>query len=114
MWALLKEEQEELVDVDPQQTLITDFFPLIDDGADAEPAPDLSAAQRASRKAAAWFWSLLQDFVSLKKAPSEWVEVPIDHPFIGVRQFRPTADNDVMLIPKLNLPAGAGRPVDLA
>ena len=64
------------------QTLISDFFPVLNQGAAGLPA--LSITERAQRKTAAWFWCLLQDFVSLKTVPVVWgVGVSASHPFVG-------------------------------
>jgi hypothetical protein len=65
------------------QTLITAYMPA----ATAGPAlPDL--AERASRAAAARFWSYLQDFTDARLVPPAWVADPAAlgplHPFIGV------------------------------
>jgi hypothetical protein len=64
------------------QTLITDFFPVLTAG----PAqPD--KADRAGRAAVARFWTSLQEVASLDRVPPAWAAAdgpPPDHPFIGV------------------------------
>ena len=63
------------------QTVMTDFFPVLAGG---QPATVL---ERASRKAAAWFWVLLQDFVSRQGqgVPRGWgVGPPAGHPFLAL------------------------------
>ena len=98
LWALHKGQQ-----VDSSQTHITDYFlPL--EGDIQQP---LNITQRASRKAAARFWCLLQDFVWLQQVPEGWEGVPSDHPFIGVEE--------VHGVPKLclHLPVGLHLPAAL-
>ncbi|KAG1677145.1 hypothetical protein FOA52_000951 [Chlamydomonas sp. UWO 241] len=64
------------------QSLITDFFPVLTAG----PAqPD--KADRAGRAAVARFWTGLQEIASLDRVPPAWAAAdgpPPDHPFIGV------------------------------
>jgi hypothetical protein len=77
LWALSLGEDDAR---DSSQSLITDFFPLLSGS-----RPPVSLVQRASRKAAAQFWVLLQDFVAVQEIPSGWgTEVAPDHPFVGV------------------------------
>jgi hypothetical protein len=77
LWAMTQEEQK----VDAAQSLLTELFSGVSGGRDPARAPVL----RASRKAAAMFWCLLQDFVSLQSFPPSWlVQVPQNHPFLGV------------------------------
>jgi hypothetical protein len=97
MWARLHDLMPE---VPSNQALMTDFFPVVShrhqqgDGVNAAH----SRAGCAARRAAMWFWCLLQDFVHFKVVPSEWLGVvPPDHPFIGVLNVA-----DGM---RLNLPA---------
>ena len=74
-----QEEQK----VHASQSLNTDFFSVV--FSDGGRSTALTPAIRASRKAAAMFWCLLQDFVSLQSVPPSWlVQVPQDHPFLGV------------------------------
>jgi hypothetical protein len=70
--------REELVGVG--QTLITSYFPVV------AGAPPPTALQRASRRAVAWFWCLLQDFASLHTSvPMGWgAGPPATHPFLAV------------------------------
>ena len=59
LWASEEEDED-------GQTLITDFFPTLAGaaGPPEPPAPVLvMAVQRAQRRATAWFWCILQDFV---------------------------------------------------
>ena len=103
MWARRQE------DVRPaNQTLITDFFPVVSnrrqqgDGVNAAQSHAVYAAKRA----AMWFWCLLQDFIQFKAVPGEWLGVvPPDHPFIGVLGV-----DDGM---RLNLPSELRLPDDL-
>ena len=76
MWALAKGEEEEVA---PGQTLITTFIPI-----EAGPEPPLPPADRAARKAASWFWCLMQDLVAVQEVPEGWGGLTPDHPFIGV------------------------------
>ena len=75
-------QQEELGE---GQTLITDFFPVV------AGAPGPTTLDRACRRAAAWFWCLLQDFASLQTdLPSEWgAGPPSTHPFLIVDTSAP-------------------------
>jgi hypothetical protein len=69
------------------------------------------AVERASRKAAAWFWSLLQDFVFLNSVPTMWRITPPGHPFLGV-----TASVDNAALGKrltLLLPPGVDLPEEV-
>ena len=110
LWSLL---MENVADVEGEdgftQTLITDFFPVVSagDGLAAAPIP---LPQRAARKAAAWFWCLLQDFVSLQTLPPSWMlDVPgATHPFIGVDR---SARGQLQL--RLNVPPGLDLPASL-
>jgi len=65
--------------IPPGQTLITAYLPTI---AGTQPPTCL---QRATHKAAAWFWALLQDFASLQtRMPEGWGStLPSAHPFFG-------------------------------
>jgi hypothetical protein len=72
------------------QTHIDDFFLPVarPSGADEVPLPrvgaPVTAVVRAQRRAAAWFWCIIQDFVSLHKTSDLWGwAVPSDHPFMG-------------------------------
>jgi hypothetical protein len=105
LWALHYEELGR-GPVDEAQTLITDHFPVVD-GA----SPTVSIVQRASRKAAAWFWCLLQDFVSLQDVPPSWGDVPTSHPFVGV-VIRPEGQEVVWRL-RLNPPLGFQLPAEL-
>ena len=65
----------------PSQTLITSFFPRVSVG----DSPPSAVVQRAARKAAAWFWCLIQDFVSLQRVPVDWLsKMGPTHAFVGV------------------------------
>ena len=75
MWAMHLEDSDQL---EIGQALITDFFPIVSGG-----DPSLSVVERASRKAAAWFWCMLQDFVCLGQAPWKPEVVGSSHPFLG-------------------------------
>ena len=77
-------------DLPDGQTHIEDFFPPVarPAGADELPRPGvgapITAVVRAQRRAAAWFWCIIQDFVSLHKTSDLWGwAVPSDHPFMG-------------------------------
>ena len=76
LWAMSMEKLRRGA-VDKNQSRITDFFSAIPRA--PLPLPDL---QRASRKAAAYFWCLIQDFVCLGACP--W-ELDSSHPFMGAR-----------------------------
>ena len=103
MWARWQE------DIGPaNQTLITDFFPVV--SGRHQQHDDVDVAQRhaacAARNAAVWFWCLLQDFVRLQVVPGEWLGVvPPDHPFVGVVNI----DEGM----RLNLPSELRLPADL-
>ena len=107
MWAMLMKEREQNAATDPQQTLITDFFPVTEEDQHDEGATT-TAPERASKKAAVWFWCLLQDFVALKRVPDSWGTVPPTHPFMGGQTG---ADQHQTLA--LNLPAGVNLPADI-
>lgn len=76
-------QQEEL---GAGQTLITDYFPVV------AGAPPASILDRACRRAAGWFWCLLQDFASLQPdIPSGWGAGPLSsHPFLVVDSSAPS------------------------
>jgi hypothetical protein len=77
LWAISRGEDDTR---DAGQTRITDFFHVV-----SGHRPSVSVVQRASRKAAAMFWCLLQDFVAVQEVPAWWgSEVGPDHPFVGV------------------------------
>ena len=72
MWSMHANESSPVV----TQTLITDYFPVLSVGGVAP----LSLIARASRFAVARFWSLLQDFALVGKAP--WSgDLDASHPF---------------------------------
>ena len=86
LWALARGQEEAEETLDPTQSLITAFFPVITPSPTA--TDDLTSARirRASHRAVAQFWCLLLDFVALNSVPKGWGAVPPDHPFIGVQQ----------------------------
>lgn len=102
LWAMFLEEKGM---ADASQTSITDFFPKV-----SEAMPPITIVQRASRKSAAMFWCLLQDFVYVhQQVPQEWLpQVDSTHPFLkavttggegGKKQLR------LNMPPGFNLPA---------
>jgi hypothetical protein len=77
---LIRLHLRQLEELGEGQTLITDYFPVVSG------APPVTTLERACRRAAAWFWCLLQDFASLQSGiPSAWgAGPPSHHPFLGV------------------------------
>jgi hypothetical protein len=51
------------------------------------PAGDAAAVTVAGRRAAAEFWSLLQDFVGVGQFPAAWGVLPGNHPFFGCLSY---------------------------
>jgi Fe-S-cluster-containing hydrogenase component 2 len=49
---------------------------------DASGSGDVVAHAKA--RAVSGFWRRLSDFVAIGPAPRDWVNVPVDHPFVGV------------------------------
>ena len=97
MWVMHKER---LSSPHREQSLITAFFPN-QRGTLSTLTRDDDSVPRASRKVAAQFWCLLQDFADMAKP--QWPPTPPDHPFIRV---------DAQGV-HLNLPAGFALPSDL-
>jgi hypothetical protein len=65
----------------------------------------------AARRAAAWFWSLLQDFVDLGVVPEGWQGLAPSNPFIGVSSMGGGGSVAPRLC--LNLPPEFSLPADL-
>jgi hypothetical protein len=105
LWALHYEEVGQSP-VDGAQTLITDHFQVVVGG-----RPTVSIVQRASRRAVAWFWCLLQDFVALQDVPLSWGDVPSSHPFVGVVSC--SEGQQVVRRLRLNPPPGLQLPAEL-
>ena len=97
---------------DTTQSLITAFFPILSGS-----RPSVSVVQRASRKAAAMFWCLLQDFVAVQEVPLGWgTEVAPDHPFVGVEAVGDGGANSQrggLWRLRLNIPPGFNLPNQL-
>jgi hypothetical protein len=113
MWAMHLQGRESAARVGLEWHQITDFYPIdyisTREGPREAGAEPPGVIQRASRKAAAMFWCLLQDFVSMTSefVPSKWMVVNPDHPYMGVVR---TAGSLKM---RLNLPAGFELPHDI-
>ena len=86
LWALARGQEEAEETLDPTQSLITAFFPVITPSPTATDDPTSARIRRASHRAVAQFWCLLLDSVALNSVPKGWGAVPPDHPFIGVQQ----------------------------
>ena len=98
-WALLKKDEGRRAG---GQTLMTDFLPL------AAGVERPGVAVRAARKAGAWLWCLLQDFVNLQMLPDGWGQgVDPEHAFVGV--VGPIGSWTL----KLNVPGGITLPEDM-
>ena len=80
-WALSKNQPVH----DAAQTLITDFFPRLDD-LPHEP-PELPSGT-AGRRAVAWFWCLVQDVAFTGSVPPPWLSIGADHPIFFVEGDR--------------------------
>ena len=101
LWALHRGEEEMEESLDPTQSLITAFFPVVSLSSQQPPEdPKTILVRRASHRAVAHFWSHLVDFVSLASIPEGWSGLRTSHPFIGVRR----AEEQSSL--QLNLPPG--------
>ena len=99
LWALQRGQEEQEALLDPTQSLITAFFPVVSPPPQPPEDPATVLVRRASHRAVALFWSHLVEFVSLK-VPKGWPAVTADHPFIGVL----VEDGRASL--RLNLPPG--------
>ena len=86
LWALARSQEETEEMVDPTQSLIIAFFPVIPPSPMATEDPTSARISRASHRAVAQFRCLLLDFVTLNSIPMGWGAGPPDHPFIGVQQ----------------------------
>jgi len=66
------------------QTILDDYYPHV------AGAPEPTTIERATRWAAAWFWTLLTDFASSNNnLPPDWgAGPPADHPFLAVDAAR--------------------------
>ena len=100
LWALQRgqEEQDELLD--PTQSLITAFFPVVPAPSQPPEDPASVLVRRASHRAVALFWSYLVEFVALAKVLKGWTAVSTTHPFLGVLREEGSASL------QLNLPPG--------
>ena len=88
LWALHRAEEEREC-LDPTQSLITTFFPVVSQGSHTPEDQASILVRQASHPAVALFRSFLVDFVSLSSVPPGWSSLAAAHPFIGMTGWQP-------------------------
>jgi hypothetical protein len=99
LWAKHRDEDPGL---EPGQQRITQFFPVVRASQRPQPPP---LPERVGRLAVARFWELLQGLVSLDSCPvkdARWDDVPLGHPFLGVRRVDTNPGHSLHFV--LNMP----------